>query len=104
MRGEKQPRSKVSTAGVFGRIVSPPQLFGKIATSISRYEGVEMVAIMAGLVFMLVVAIYSALALGKKTDERITRYLTEDTADSNLRVRFPNDVFRARKSQVSRKP
>lgn len=57
-----------------------------------------MVAIMAGLVFLLVVAIYSALALGKRTDERISGYLCEDTVDGSMTVRFPDDVFRARQA------
>ena len=62
-----------------------------------------MIAVMAGLVFLLVVAIYSALALGKKTDERITRYLTDDPVDGMM-VRFPDDVFYARQSRASKKP
>lgn len=64
-----------------------------------------MVVVMGGLVFLLVVAIYSALALGKRTDERINGYLCEDSSDGSMRVRFPDDVFRARQSlRVSRKP
>lgn len=61
-----------------------------------------MVPVMAGLVFLLVVAIYSALALGKKTDERITRYLSEDPVDGHIMVRFPDDVFCARQTTVLR--
>jgi len=61
-----------------------------------------MIAVMAGLVFLLVVAIYSALVLGKKTDERITRYLSEDSVDGLVMVRFPDDVFRAKQSTMLR--
>lgn len=57
-----------------------------------------MLAIMLGLVALVGVAIYSALVIGKKTDQRITRYLAEDGDDSPMLVRFPDDVIRARTS------
>ncbi len=57
-----------------------------------------MVAIMAGLVGLVFVAIYSALVIGKKTDQRITRYLAEDREDSPMLVRFPEDVLRRKTS------
>lgn len=57
-----------------------------------------MVAITVGLVGLAFVAIYSALVLGKKTDQRITRYLTEDDENSPMLVRFPDDVLRGKSS------
>ena len=57
-----------------------------------------MVAITVGLVGLAFVAIYSALVLGKKTDQRITRYLTEDDENSPMLGRFSDDVLRGKSS------
>ena len=57
-----------------------------------------MLAVMGGLVCLLVLAIYAALILGKRTDQRIRRYMSEDSDDSPMTVSFPEDVFRAKTS------
>ena len=51
-----------------------------------------MLAVMGGLVCLLVLAIYAALILGKKTDQRINRYISEDSDDPPMTVRFPEDA------------
>lgn len=41
-----------------------------------------MLAVIGGLVCLLVLAIYAALILGKRTDQRIIGYMSEDHEDS----------------------
>ena len=60
-----------------------------------------MLAVMGGLVCLLVLAIYAALILGKRTDQRIRRYMSEDSDDSAMTVSFPEDVFSAKTSATS---
>ena len=55
----------------------------------------EMHIVLGSLILLLVLAIYCALVLSKKTDERIRRYVSEDSADPPMTVRFPDDVFHA---------
>ena len=57
-----------------------------------------MLAILVGLIALALVAIYSALVLGKKTDQRIERYKADDGEDAPMLVRFPEDVVRAKTS------
>jgi hypothetical protein len=57
-----------------------------------------MLAVMGGLVCLLVLAIYAALILGKRTDQRIRRYMSEDSDDSPMAVSFPEDVLSAKTS------
>jgi hypothetical protein len=57
-----------------------------------------MFAVMGGLVLLLVVAIYSALIVGKRTDQRIKGYINEESEPAPVTVRFPDDVFRSRPS------
>lgn len=59
-----------------------------------------MLAVMAGLVFLLLVAIYSALAIGKGTDRRIKRFLKEDSSDGPMTVKFPDSVLHPKQSPV----
>lgn len=57
--------------------------------------------IMGALVFLVVLAIYCALVLSKKTDERIRRYVSEDSADAPMTVKFPDEVFHANQPAAS---
>ena len=57
--------------------------------------------IVGALVFLLVLAIYCALVLSKKTDDRIRHYVSEDSADPPMTVRFPDEVFRAKQPAAS---
>lgn len=57
-----------------------------------------MFAVMGGLVLLLVLAIYSALIVGKRTDQRIQGYICEDSDAPAVTVRFPDDVFRSKTS------
>ena len=52
--------------------------------------------VMGGLMLLLVLAIYCALVLSKKPDERIRHYVSEDSTESPMTVRFPDDVLRAK--------
>ena len=57
-----------------------------------------MLGLILGLTSLALLTIYIAVILGKKTDERIARYMAEDGNDSPLLVRFPEDVFRVKTS------
>lgn len=56
-----------------------------------------MFGVLGGLVLLLAVAIYSAVLIGKKTDQRITKLLIEEPDDGPMLVRFPEDVLRPSK-------
>lgn len=59
-----------------------------------------MFAVMGSLLLLLIVAIYSALVVGKKTDQRIAKYLSDEDEDSTILVRFPEDVFRPKETST----
>ena len=54
----------------------------------------KMFEVLGGLIVLLVVAIYSAVVVGKRTDQRIVKLLTEDREDVPMQVGFPEDVMR----------
>lgn|GEM_PF-1480304 len=54
----------------------------------------EMYEVMGGLILLLGVAVYCAVVVGKRTDQRILRLLTENSVDAPMQVRFPDDVLR----------
>lgn len=53
-----------------------------------------MYEVMGGLILLLGVAVYCAVVVGKRTDQRILRLLTENSVDAPMQVRFPDDVLR----------
>lgn len=57
-----------------------------------------MLAVAGGLFLLFMLAIYSAVAVGRKTDQRITGYIKEDSDDPPMTVRFPEEVFRVKTS------
>jgi len=56
---------------------------------------------MGVLVFLVVLAVYCALVVSKRTDERIRRYVSEDADGSPMTVRFPDEVLRATQPSAS---
>mgnify|MGYP000911332435 CR=1 FL=1 len=55
-----------------------------------------MFGVIGGLILLVAVAVYSAVLIGKKTDERVLKLLNEDSVDTPIQVRFPEDVLRPR--------
>lgn len=51
--------------------------------------------ILGGLVLLVVIAVYCALVLSKRTDDRVRRYVRDDSAGRPIMVRFPDEVLRA---------
>lgn len=60
-----------------------------------------MLGIIGGLVALALAAVYCALILGKRTDQRIAKYLREEQVATPMTVRFPDDVLRARTSSAT---
>ncbi len=54
--------------------------------------------VMGVLIFLVVLAVYCALVLSKKTDERIRHYVKEASQESPMTVRFPDEVLDSKKS------
>lgn len=57
--------------------------------------------ILGGLTLLVVVAVYCALVLSKRTDSRIRHYVREDAGGLPMTVRFPDEVLRADKPAAS---
>lgn len=51
--------------------------------------------ILGGLMLLVVVAVYCALVISKRTDDRIRHYVREDSAGPHMTVRFPDEVLHA---------
>lgn len=61
-----------------------------------------MFEILGGLILLLVAAIYSAIVVGKKTDQRVMNLISEDSVDAPMQVRFPEDVLKQREAARAR--
>lgn len=55
-----------------------------------------MFEVIGALILLLVAAIYSAIVVGRRTDQRILNLIDEDSVETPMLVRYPEDVLRPR--------